>query len=243
MRSITSQERIIMNNFRKKAFTLAEVLITLGIIGVVAALTMPTLMANYRKSVVEKKIYTTYNILQNALGMSVVDNGDPMYWSEGNNYDDDFFEKYFVPYLKVINSCHSTEDEDCSTTMKNINGTSTFKYNRKYILSNGTGIMYNAGDVGQRKGSIVIDTMMGKERVIGKNAFTLNFIVTDSKYYITSKTDYTEDFCNVNKTNKSTLISLCKSASSGQGFTLGIACTALIECNGWQLPKEYPVKF
>lgn len=32
----------------KKAFTLAEVLITLGIIGVVAALTIPTL-AKYRK--------------------------------------------------------------------------------------------------------------------------------------------------------------------------------------------------
>ena len=32
----------------KKAFTLAEILITLGIIGVVAAMTIPTLVANYR---------------------------------------------------------------------------------------------------------------------------------------------------------------------------------------------------
>lgn len=30
-------------------FTLAEVLITLGIIGVVVALTLPTLLASYRK--------------------------------------------------------------------------------------------------------------------------------------------------------------------------------------------------
>ena len=35
----------------KKGFTLAEVLITLGIIGVVAALTMPSLIANYKKQV------------------------------------------------------------------------------------------------------------------------------------------------------------------------------------------------
>ena len=37
--------------FMKKffAFTLAEVLITLGIIGIVAALTMPSLIANYKK--------------------------------------------------------------------------------------------------------------------------------------------------------------------------------------------------
>ena len=35
-----------MNN---KGFTLAEVLITLGIIGVVAALTLPSLITNYQK--------------------------------------------------------------------------------------------------------------------------------------------------------------------------------------------------
>lgn len=34
----------------KKAFTLAEILITLGIIGVVAAMTMPVLIENYKKS-------------------------------------------------------------------------------------------------------------------------------------------------------------------------------------------------
>ena len=38
------------NNSRKMAFTLAEVLITLGIIGVVVAMTMPSLIANYQKS-------------------------------------------------------------------------------------------------------------------------------------------------------------------------------------------------
>ena len=35
------------------AFTLAEVLITLGIIGVVAAMTMPALIANHRKTVLK----------------------------------------------------------------------------------------------------------------------------------------------------------------------------------------------
>ncbi len=35
----------------KKAFTLAEVLITLGIIGIVAAMTIPTLVADYNKKV------------------------------------------------------------------------------------------------------------------------------------------------------------------------------------------------
>ncbi len=39
----------------KKAFTLAEVLITLGIVGVVAAITMPTLIANHRKKVLKSQ--------------------------------------------------------------------------------------------------------------------------------------------------------------------------------------------
>lgn len=35
----------------KKAFTLSEILITLGIIGIVAALTMPAVLANHQKKV------------------------------------------------------------------------------------------------------------------------------------------------------------------------------------------------
>ena len=49
---------------KKSAFTLAEVLITLGIIGVVAAITLPTLIQNYQKQVLVtqlKKMYATLN--------------------------------------------------------------------------------------------------------------------------------------------------------------------------------------
>lgn len=34
---------------KNRAFTLAEVLITLGIIGIIAALTIPNIIAGYRK--------------------------------------------------------------------------------------------------------------------------------------------------------------------------------------------------
>ena len=51
------------HNFcNKNAFTLAEVLITLGIIGVVAAMTMPSLIASHKeKETVSKlkKVYST----------------------------------------------------------------------------------------------------------------------------------------------------------------------------------------
>ena len=47
----------------KVAFTLAEVLITLGIIGVVAALTLPTLIQNYQKQVYVNQLKKTYATL------------------------------------------------------------------------------------------------------------------------------------------------------------------------------------
>ncbi|MBQ8168257.1 type II secretion system protein, partial [bacterium] len=58
------------NNVRKSAFTLAEVLITLAIIGVVAAMTIPTLVANYQQkswdiasSVFEKKLNEAMKVM------------------------------------------------------------------------------------------------------------------------------------------------------------------------------------
>ena len=232
---------------RLAAFTLAEVLITLGIIGVVAALTIPTLMANYRKSVVEKKIYTTYNILQNTVRMSAVDNGDPLFWNL-DNWNSDIFEQYFAPYLNIVKRCKTTnfEEDDCDTIVYNINGNSSANYSYKYILSNGVGIMFRpGGTIGTtgRRGTFLIDTMSGKTRVVGKNVFPFNLVVYDDKYYVTSKSDYmkSDDFC---KDNKNTLIRVCKSGVWGdRGTAFGIGCTALIECNNWQIPKDYPVKF
>ena len=48
---------------RKTAFTLAEVLITLGIIGVVAALTLPSLIQSYKERVTVTKVQKAYSIL------------------------------------------------------------------------------------------------------------------------------------------------------------------------------------
>lgn len=49
------------------AFTLAEVLITLGIIGIVAALTIPQFIANYKEKVFVTKAKQSFNTMTNAL--------------------------------------------------------------------------------------------------------------------------------------------------------------------------------
>ncbi|MDR1327168.1 MAG: type II secretion system GspH family protein [Heliobacteriaceae bacterium] len=51
----------------KKAFTLAEVLITLGIIGVVAALTLPALITNFQKQALKTQFKKSYSLLTNAM--------------------------------------------------------------------------------------------------------------------------------------------------------------------------------
>ncbi len=50
----------------KFGFTLAEILITLGIIGIVAALTIPNLIAKYKLKVLETNFKYAYSLLLNA---------------------------------------------------------------------------------------------------------------------------------------------------------------------------------
>ena len=61
----------------KFAFTLAEVLITLGIIGVVAAMTIPTLMQKYYEKQTVAKLKETYSILSQALKSASQEEGLP----------------------------------------------------------------------------------------------------------------------------------------------------------------------
>ena len=93
----------------KKGFTLAEVLITLAIIGVVAALTIPTVIANYQK----KQFYTgfmkAYNVLQTAFNLSSVENGSPSAWVWENNQAS--FMKYIGNFLKVQAICKDDADK------------------------------------------------------------------------------------------------------------------------------------
>ena len=60
---------------KKSAFTLAEVLITLGIIGVVAALTLPTLIQNHQKQVYVTGLKKAYSNIQNAFSKAMLDEG------------------------------------------------------------------------------------------------------------------------------------------------------------------------
>jgi prepilin-type N-terminal cleavage/methylation domain-containing protein len=65
---------------RAKAFTLAEVLITLAVIGIVAALTMPALIANYQKKVTAIRVKHFYSMFSQAIRLSEAENGEYKNW-------------------------------------------------------------------------------------------------------------------------------------------------------------------
>ncbi len=79
---------------KKAAFTLAEVLITLGIIGVVAALTMPTLIAKYQKQVFVTQLKKSVNIIENMARKMVADEGVSEF-SQTEFYQN--FDCYYAP--------------------------------------------------------------------------------------------------------------------------------------------------
>ncbi len=64
----------IKNYSSRNGFTLAEVLITLGIIGVVAALTIPTLVSKYKEKVLVSQVKQAHSQLINAIQLYVAKN-------------------------------------------------------------------------------------------------------------------------------------------------------------------------
>lgn len=79
--SALQKERGAMKNTFKHAFTLAEVLITLGIIGIIAAMTMPGIIQKQRQKALEVRFKKSYSVLSQIL-MRVKAN-----WGEGIKRD------------------------------------------------------------------------------------------------------------------------------------------------------------
>ncbi len=108
-----------------KGFTLAEVLITLGIIGVVAAMTLPALIQNYQKQVLVNQLKVNVSILENALGQIAEEAGGSLaYTSYGKSiegsatYNGSYFYPFYRDYLKkhlhiVKAVCASRTADDC----------------------------------------------------------------------------------------------------------------------------------
>ncbi|MBR1754053.1 type II secretion system protein, partial [bacterium] len=86
-----------------RGFTLAEVLITLGIIGVVAALTIPTLMQKIDERETVSKVKKFYSVFSEAYKLAVFENGKFEEWNlEDTDEGRQKFYEIISPYLKTV---------------------------------------------------------------------------------------------------------------------------------------------
>ena len=93
----------------KSAFTLAEVLITLGVIGVVAAMTIPVLIQKHQEKVTVTKVKKIYSVISNAYEVLKIQNGDYSEWgTQGEDDQSVIFANKIVPHLKTNKVCGYT---------------------------------------------------------------------------------------------------------------------------------------
>lgn len=86
-------------------FTLAEVLITLGIIGIAASMTMPSLIQNHKEKETVAKLKKINSVLSQALISAIDESGTTVdQWNleggDSKNGSQYLVDNYFKPYFK-----------------------------------------------------------------------------------------------------------------------------------------------
>ena len=206
----------------KKAFTLAEVLITLGIIGVVVAMTMPTLINNYQKKLAVTRLEHFSSMMQQAAKMRDKDiiEGDfvEMETTEVKPYNSDdmekFYNKYWVPYIKSVNITKLNR----GLLVEYANGSGAF-YFRNYL--NPGGVTANSYIIFCPEYKYCKDAKADNYVVDGKHTFTLwnDGSVPLEFTYVPYTREQLLDFC-----------------KNGRKYY----CASLIYFDGWQISKDYP---
>ena len=208
------------------AFTLAEVLITLGIIGVVAAMTMPSLMQNYKRQQATARIKKFVSVINQALISAENDLGPREDWviegdasTEGNSdYAYNFLNTYIKPYIK------SDDIEKRRLFGMNM---ATLRFVDGSQMSVKVGACYDIFyDINGEKGP----NEKGRDIfvfILCKNG-GCNFNSNQVRGFYCAPTG--QQF-----PTHEQLIDNCKDRNRGS------YCTILLEQNGYEFPKDYPL--
>ncbi|MBP3924386.1 type II secretion system protein [bacterium] len=189
---------------KKVAFTLAEVLITLGIIGVVAAMTMPALIQKHQEQVTVNKVKAAYSIMSQAINLAIAENGDVSGWEteevienrhvlEGRDETPLITRAYkidvIINKLKLAKNCGYDKDGCFAEHVKRLNGSKERDFNKittyyNVILSNGISLSIQAFGDDKLKGEFWIDVNGLKQpNVVGKDIFLFEFVGNKVKAY------------------------------------------------------------
>lgn len=172
---------------RKIAFTMAEVLITLGIIGIIAAMTLPALITAYQGKSNAIKLKKSLSALEQAQLRSILDGNllETQYLTAGGVYireEHEKFANYFKPYFNVVIDCAVPENSNSLCYNKDFDKNAViYQIDRKtkvtalpnntfrgFVADDGTSYFFYAG-VSQIL--IDINSPMNKPNALGYDVF------------------------------------------------------------------------
>ena len=93
-------------------------LITLVIIGVIAALTIPNLMQKYQEQATVKKVQKFYSNLANAYTLVIKDNGPANEWNSSIENPVGIYETIIKPYFKITKDCGVSNTGNCVANVR-----------------------------------------------------------------------------------------------------------------------------
>ena len=223
----------------KFGFTLAEVLITLGIIGVVAAMTIPVLITNYQKHVTVTKLQKAISILNQAYKLSYDDVGEP---SAAESYamgSEEYFKQYWAPYIKTAVICTTYQQCGYNKTFPwsfrngNIDYTAVVNKDYRVTFSTSDGFLYmiltgkGTGNKDEyNKNTEVLVDINGAEgpNIHGHDLFVLTRVDKDGG----GIQPYGYNFPSAAINND------CSKKGNGK------CCAEKIRRAGWKIEKDYP---
>ena len=166
----------------RKAFTLAEVLITLGIIGVVAAMTLPPVINNINNKEKDTALKKAYSVAQQALQMMAASEGDV----NPSNYTVRTFVKSYIKYFNNAVDCGTVllaspgslcvSSKDIAN-YKNFNNTTSVNAayfddgqfaltdGMQFFIQNEQGEVSDDADVNRSSNIIIIIDINGKNKI------------------------------------------------------------------------------
>lgn len=227
-------------------------MITLGIIGVVAAMTIPTLIGNYQKTVTVNRLKKAYSVMSNAFVTSQSENGDMNTWGMGNigsvsdGYSASiplFLHNYIIKYLDVSIDCGLNCKLQKDIKRYRLNGLEwSWDGQFEYViyLKDGTiaSFMVDNDSKVWKTVRVYVD-INGDEspNVSGKDIFTFR-LDTDGNGAL-NMAGVTELKQGQTRTN---LLGTCRECCSknSTGNYAGDFCAGLIQYDGWKISKDYP---
>ena len=130
---------------KNNAFTLAEVLITLVIIGIIASMTIPTLMNNTNKQEYVSRLKKTYSTLSKAANAVIAEHGSAKNWADSS----ESVYTLFKEHLQLSKDCGSAAGCFPQTPIKKLGDGSSLDWNndtsfKKLILADGVNVSFES---------------------------------------------------------------------------------------------------